>query len=233
MAIVLIFITMFTMSCCKDKSTAPTEPAEYDFIFNFSESTAGWVAGFADYPIGEEDFYELRFERSILPPPLDQNTFSLMISGNNHSDDLFMFLKNKITGIVPNTLYRITFHLEVASQYPENAMGVGGGPGSSVWLKAGATTIEPAPIVRGTYYRMNIDNGNQGGGGEDMIVLSSIGIDGDDFVYTLIQRENEDEAFTAQSDENGDLWLIVGTDSGFESTTTIYYNSINVYLQAM
>ena len=99
-SMVFIFITVFTMSCCKDKSTAPTEPAEYDFVFDFSESTSGWVADFADYPIGEEDFYELRFERSILPPPLDQNTYSYMISGNNHSDDLFMFLKKMVNYII-------------------------------------------------------------------------------------------------------------------------------------
>jgi hypothetical protein len=26
------------------------------------------------------------------------------------------------------------------------------------------------------------------------------------------------------------LWLIIGTDSGFESTTTIYYNSVKIQL---
>jgi len=32
--------------------------------------------------------------------------------------------------------------------------------------------------------------------------------------------------FTATTTESDELWLIVGADSGFEATTTIYYNRI-------
>lgn len=227
--VAILLITILSTNC--NKGTSPSQPTEYTFTFDFSEDTEGWDVEFADYPVGEETFYELSFAHSVLPPPLDQNTYSVMISGNNHSDDLFMYLKKKITGLKSNTEYHVTCQVEVASQYPQSAMGVGGGPGSSVWLKVGATKIEPAPIISGTWYRMNIDKGNQAGGGQDMNVVGSIGIDGDDFVYTLIQRDNEDQSFFVQSDENGGLWLIAGTDSGFEATTTIYYNTISVNLR--
>ena len=225
----ILFVCIISTNC--NKGTSPSQPTEYTFTFDFSEDTEGWNVEFADYPVGEETFYELTFSHSLLPPPLDQNTYSVMISGNNHSDDLFMYLKKKITGLKPDTEYRFTCQVEVASQYPESAMGVGGGPGSSVWLKVGATKIEPARVVSGTWYRMNIDKGNQAGGGQDMNVVGSIGIDGDDFVYTLIQRNNEDQLLVVESDEDGGLWLIVGTDSGFEATTTIYYNIISVNLR--
>ena len=216
------------MGCRKDKSASPAEPTEYTFTFDFSENEEGWIVGFADYPIGEEEFHELGWERCVLPEPLDQNLFSMMITGNNHSDDLFMFFKKQITGVKANTDYEVVIHAEIASQYPESDMGVGGGPGCSVWVKLGASMIEPDPIELNGFYRMNIDTGNQAGGGEQAAMAGSIGIDGDVWVYTLIQRDNEDQPIRIRSDENGELWLIVGTDSGFEATTTIYYNVIEV-----
>ena len=37
---------------------------------------------------------------------------SLFITGNNQSDDLFMFFKRRVTGLQPNGRYRVTFALE-------------------------------------------------------------------------------------------------------------------------
>ena len=224
----IFIVASLVIVSCKDKGTSPVP--DFTFMFDFSESDEGWIAGFADYPVGEEEFYELESERSVLPEPLDQNTFSMKIAGNNHSDDLFMFLKKKITGMEPNTVYDVTLDVEIASQYPASSIGVGGSPGSSVFVKVGATPTEPLPVVDGDYYRMNIDKGSQSDEGQDMVMVGNIGIAGEDFVYTLIRRDNENRPVRAQSDENGDLWLVVGTDSGFESTTTIYYNTIEANL---
>jgi hypothetical protein len=33
-----------------------------------------------------------------------------------------------------------------------------------------------------------------------------------------------------KTDAQGNLWVIVGTDSGFEGTTAVYFQSINVRL---
>ena len=33
------------------------------------------------------------------------------------------------------------------------------------------------------------------------------------------------------SNSTGEIWIIVGTDSGFESTTTIFYNTIKVNIK--
>ena len=52
--------------------------------------------------------------------------------------------------------------------------GVGGAPGESVWIKAGATAIEPLAIRDSSYLRMNIDIGNQSGGGAHAVVLGDI-----------------------------------------------------------
>ena len=54
------------------------------FLFDFQADSQGWEVDFADYPVGEEVFYELQSGHSPLPPPLDFGQGSLSVSGNNH-----------------------------------------------------------------------------------------------------------------------------------------------------
>jgi hypothetical protein len=60
-----------------------------------------------------------------------------------------------------------------------------------------------------------------------MVVIGDFSNDTDQEAYTLKTVSNE-TPFGAETDENGNLWIIIGTDSGFEATTTIYYNSVKV-----
>ncbi|WP_372948670.1 hypothetical protein [Mariniphaga sp.] len=222
-AAIAVLVVLFA---CSDKNLNQPDPVE--FYFDFAQGTDGWTGDFADYPVGEEHFYDLVFEHDTLPEPLDQNQFALKLSGNNHSDDLFMFAKRKVSGLEPNTVYYINFTLEFATNVPDGTMGAGGSPGESVYIKAGATTTEPKKEKDGdNFYRMNIDKNNQSQNGEDMVVIGDFSNDTDLEEYTLKSVSNE-SPFGAATDENGNLWLIIGTDSGFEATTTIYYNSVKV-----
>jgi hypothetical protein len=47
----------------------------------------------------------------------------------------------------PNTNYTVTFDIELASNAPDGSIGIGGSPANSVFLKAGATLIEPLAIA--------------------------------------------------------------------------------------
>ncbi len=142
-----------------------------------------------------------------------------------------MFIKRKIEGLEPNQSYDLKFSIEFATDAAENSVGIGGSPAESVYIKIGATSIEPDKIIDGdNFYRMNIDKGNQSQSGTDMVVIGNFGNGTEDFVYALKILENN-QAFTAQANENGELWLVVGTDSGFEGKTTIYYNKISVELR--
>ena len=62
-----------------------------------------------------------------------------------------------------------------------------------------------------------------------MIVIGDFSNDTDKNVYALKTVTNG-TPFQAKANENGELWLVVGTDSGFEGKTTIYYNRIEVIL---
>lgn len=223
---IAVFAFLMALFACSDKNL--DQPDRVEFYFDFEQGTDEWTGDFSDYPVGMETFYELVFEHDTLPEPLDQNQMALKQSGNNHSDDLFMFIKRKITGLEPEKVYYIDFTIEFATNVADGTMGVGGSPGDSVYLKAGATTVEPKKEKDSkNYYRMNIDKSNQSQSGEDMVVIGDFSNDTDQAVYTLKTVTNE-SPFGVSTDETGSLWIIIGTDSGFEATTTIYYNSVNL-----
>lgn len=201
------------------------------FSFDFEQGAEGWEGGVADFPMDwDEDRLEFAFAHEALPAEVSEEGMGLKLSGRNISDDLFLFTKKQITGLEPNHTYRVTFQVELASKYPESSFGIGGSPGASVYLKAGGAAIEPMPVEEDGDIRMNIDKGNQAQGGEDMVVLGNIGTTGDLETYQLIQRDNLHDPIEITTDSNGSLWLIIGTDSGFEGTTTLYYNSVEVQL---
>ena len=219
-------MALFFFSCDKDDPVSPNQ-----FDYNFQQNMEGWIGDFADYPVGEESFYELEVEHDFLPSPLDQTQGAIRQDGSNRSDDLFMFITKKIEGLEPGRSYDLKFRIEFATDAAQGSVGIGGSPAESVYIKVGATSVEPDKITDSeNFYRMNIDKGNQSQGGTDMVVIGDFGNGTDEFVYTLKTLEN-DQAFTAQTNDNGELWLIVGTDSGFEGKTIIYYHEISVELE--
>ncbi len=205
---------------------------EFQFDYTFEEDQQGWVTDFADLPADyDHAIYELASGWSELPSGLDGN--AIYLSGHNRSDDLFMFLKKQVVGLKPNTTYQVFFSIDLASNTPEGMMGIGGSPGESVYVKAGATTDEPQVITDDQdWLRMNIDKGNQASEGEDMINLGTLAnpnIDLDTFTgeeYAIMTLDNQDRTFTVTTDNDGSVWVIAGTDSGFEGPTSVYYDKI-------
>ncbi|MFM8568577.1 MAG: hypothetical protein ACKOB6_03105 [Candidatus Kapaibacterium sp.] len=193
---------------------------------DFSRDADGWTGDFADYPAGDSLSYRLRFDRVPLPPPLDTSRFSLRIGGDNRSDDLFMFIKRPVTGLQPNSRYDVVFTLTIASNAPTRAVGIGGPPGEAVTVKAGVSTVEPRKTDGSPFYRMNIDKGNQIQPGRDMDTLGHIGVTDTTKAYAHIERTNSSHPFRFTTDSTGAAWLCIGTDSGFEGNTTLYYSGI-------
>ena len=224
----VLTVLLFTLAGC-EKDDNFVEPKE--FTFNFMNNAEGWLGDFADYPNdpGVEDFYELEFSHATLPSPLNTSEGALRQSGNNHSDDLFMFVKKKITGLKPNTNYKIELEIEFATNGASGSLGVGGSQAESVYIKAGASTNEPMKVLDNSdnNYRMNIDKGNQSQDGTNMKLIGNFANGTDLFVYKL-KSLSTTMPINVISNSNGELWVIIGTDSGFEATTTIYYNRITV-----
>lgn len=200
--------------------------------FDFATSASGWSGDFADYPVGEEAFFELAWGWDVLPEGLGGH--GMRMSGNNHSDDLFMFLRRRVAGLRPSTCYRADYRLILATNASTGCIGVGGAPGEAVFVKAGASTVEPVPLIaEDGNYRLNVDKGNQAQGGRDAVVVGDLANGDTDCAnpsYRLKRLANEPGSLDATSDKDGALWLFVGTDSGFEATSTPFYSEIAISL---
>jgi hypothetical protein len=229
--LVMLILLSFALAGC-----ATSYDTEYQFEFEFENDEQGWVTGFADLPADYDPMiYELDSGWGELPSGLEGN--AIFLSGHNRSDDLFMFLKVQVEGLKPDSTYQVEFSIDLASNTPEGLMGIGGSPGESVFVKAGATTQEPEVITDDAgWLRMNIDKGNQASEGKDMINLGTLAnpnIDLDTFTgeeYALMTLTSEDRLFEVIPDGNGIVWLIVGTDSGFEGPTRVYYDKISIQM---
>jgi hypothetical protein len=64
-----------------------------------------------------------------------------------------------------------------------------------------------------------------------MIVLGNFANGTDKNEYILKTVVNP-AIFPCRTTANGELWLVAGTDSGFEGITTIYYNRIEAILSS-
>ncbi|HEU65252.1 MAG TPA: hypothetical protein ENN57_01135 [Chloroflexi bacterium] len=212
--------------------------------FDFCHGAQGWEAGFAEYSPEMEDMMQLEAGIRPLPSELGTECTGYYLQGMNLPDDLFMFLKRRLgpdDGVVPNQKYRLKYTLVFASNEPTGAIGIGGSPGESVYLKAGACPIEPEVYLDPelNYYRMNVDKaeGNTGSGeAASMVGHIANGLRADKITdwenrpYVSVKR-NHVHTYTATASPDGELWLLVGTDSGFEGLTGIYYQHIEVTLK--
>ncbi|MDQ3018123.1 MAG: hypothetical protein M3R25_15535, partial [Bacteroidota bacterium] len=165
------------------------------YTFDFSEDQQDFEGGVSDFAVAQSGQHEFTFENKYFQPPLDTLKLAQYISGINPSDDLFMYMKRQITGLQPNTTYRVTFVVEFASIYPTNGIGVGGAPGESVTMKAGLTLIEPDTMIinkGGPFVTMNIDKGNQTQPGADMDTIGHVGVNDTTSVWAEKTNHNVD-----------------------------------------
>ena len=196
--------------------------------YDFSNSTHGWEGDFADYPVEDSVAYELKFDHSSHPESLGAEK-SLVLSGNNLGDNLFMFVKKKITHLKPVTDYTLSFEVEFASDVPKDSVAVGGSPGQTIYLKAGGSGEEPQKIEVYGYFRMNIDKGGQSTRGQDMVVLGDIATFYDSSPLTFDKRSNA-ISFKAKTNQKGELWVIIATDSTGKGATIVYFKQITILL---
>jgi len=227
----VMFVVLGALMAAVARAAPPAADAVYRY--DFANGSRGWTADFADYPAGEEAFYELAYGFARLPATLAADRFALVLSGNNHSDDLCMFLRREIGGLEPDTDYRVYFRVTLASNAPKDAVGIGGPPGESVFVKAGVSLERPAadPQTR----LLNIDKGQQANPGADAVVLGHIGVDTPVEAprYRYKTLHNFDTGFEFRTDASGKAWLLFATDSGFEGSTRLFVVSYGAWFDRL
>ena len=208
--------------------TAAAKETNTGVGFDFNQNDGGFTPIFSDYPNeqGVEEFYELRSGHEEVP--IADAGKGLFLSGNNHSDDLFMGYFKELSGLAPETEYQFTVRFKLATNVENDMIGIGGAPGESVFVKCGVASEEPENSLDSlNHFRLNIDKGSQSTGGADMIVVGNL-------AKKEINRPGEYEfneietKVIARTDEAGTAYLVIGTDSGFEGVTSYYLDDISV-----
>ncbi len=207
--------------------------------YDFRDGAQGWRGKFADYLASQKPTYDLESGIRRLPSNIGSGT-GFFLSGDNHSDDLLMYLTRELgpaDGIEAGRTYQVQFDIRFASNAVGGGIGVGGSEGDSVYLKAGATPTRPA-IIRDEegIDRLNVDHGQQATSGTAASVVDSIAnglepavdVDAPKPYVSLRRSHVHGPLITASAD--GKLHLIVGTESGYEAVTAIYFQSIRVAL---
>lgn len=214
---------------------------EKNIHYSFESTSQKWLGDFTDYPQNNETFYQLAWGWENLPITQENAspklfTKGIFLAGNNHSDDLFMFIKTPIQGLEPNSFYKVTLSVKLATNVPEGLSGIGGSPGESVTLKVGASTIEPTKVNRNGFYFLNVDKGNQTNGGKNAVVVGNLAnplVNQENPRFEIKEVNNLNQPIITQSDNQGQLWVFLGTDSGFEGTSKYYIGEVDVYLQQL
>jgi hypothetical protein len=223
----LVIILLLVLPSCDSDSVKGVEI--FSETYDFARAQNEWVAGFSDFPTGDSAAYELKY--GYTEEPLSGQK-SLMITGKNLNRDLFMFYKRKLAGFRPDTEYILTFEVQVSTDMKVALAGTN----ESVYLKVGATAHEPKAVIDDGQYVMNLDKGNGSVGGQDMLTIGDIApTTTSSSGYTLVSRSNAEIYSTpciVRTGSSGELWLIMGTDSGYEGTTTLYYTKVSVIFSA-
>ncbi len=217
-------------------TTSPSGGA-VTLVDDFENGSDGWASDMSDFSEATrpDDFLS---ETGSAPPDMDAEDGFVHLAATNTSDDVFMYLRRQVgpdDGLEPSTGYEVDYTVEFASDAPTGCAGIGGPPGEAVWLKVGASSEEPVPVNREGDVRLSVDKGNQSQGGSAAVIAGDIAngipceeaLDSEEAPYAMVERSAGVEATT---DAEGSLWLFVGTDSGFEGRTSIYYDRIEVVL---
>ena len=208
--------------------------------FDFGTGAHGWAADVADYPIsvGPSISFEAGLRRLPDTAPRGSTGTAFLLSSYNTPDDLFTFMKRQIggrAGLLPLQDYDVRYQMRFLSDAPSGCFGIGGAPGESVYLKAGGSATEPNPVRIGGDIELNLPKGDQAQPGGVLSVAGDVanGIPCEEvsseqpLPLGLVERE---VSHVVRTDRGGHLWLLIGTDSGYEGATTLYFQTIEVTL---
>lgn len=217
--------TMLTWACDKGEVSS-----NVSVVSSFENGFDGWSVDLAEYNTFM-DSSTIEFKYGIEKIPSDSTKKGLRVQSHNRSDDMFMYAKKKITGLDSKKTYEVFFDIELGTYYHANSVGIGGSPGSSVYVKAGASSKEPTRYLEGDFYKFSLDKGNQLEGGKELVTIGDASNGLSEAGFKVVNRNNTSKLVSVKPNEKGEIWLCVGTDSGFEGLSVFYYDKITVLVR--
>lgn len=211
-------------------SPTPTPtPSSRSISFSFQDDIAGWESGYSDYTKGQEELIAFESGYRQVPEPLASRS-GFLLSSYNVADDVFMYITRRVGSLEPNTRYRVEVDVTFATNVPRGCAGIGGAP-DAVHMKVGASDLKPANIPKSSegpeYLSINVDKGDQAQSGTEVVAIGTVGKAEESTTcnnepYELKSLATGEEGPIVTTDAQGRLWLVIGTESGFEGETAIY-----------
>ena len=227
-AILILFI-----GCSDISDKDAMQNADLISTFDFESANQQWLGGISDYPADYKDSSEYVVRstntqyasNSILPGT------GLSISADNPHGELFYFFKRKIHGLNANKKYKLDFEFLLLSQLTNGAS-----PGNSedIFLKIGAVNFEPKLTKvklneKDEFVTLNVDKGETNKDrGSDLANVGSI----KKFTSAtpeVVSGNTFDIPIDVTADGSGEIWLIIGVDSGIKNHLTFSMVAVTIY----
>jgi hypothetical protein len=253
----VLALSLYSCNNDEDTITDPVGNEGVELNYDFESDDEGWNAALAEFPVDEEDLYEFEVEQTT--SPVDDEEGALLLSASNPNGNLFMYASKQISGLEPSTQYKVSYSLNVTSSVvvdttgfvidttgvdtdttgvDSDTTGVGDDNddlfvtlNDTVVIKAGAVSEEPVTEANQDNFLklIGISIGEPGSDGADLVVIGSFAADTTDVGFTE-ETVSTTTPISVITNEDGDLWLLVGTET-FGNKTEIYFNSINVVIE--
>lgn len=235
--LIILTSAVIMLQCSLSDSESPGQTLYSTSVFESDPD--GWEAGFADFTLYNEDTIRAGYEHtSFTTAGGYQTVTAVKQSGYAVDGDLFIFIKNKIGGLEPNSNYKIGFNLEFYVQlnedYPENIFDEQHGS----FLKAGAFENEPRVDTVVNFENSGLsrvltdfDKGDNHTVGDQMIYLGKVTHTRQDEAPVVMNGSSLTQPISAKSDDEGFVWVLVGLDANLPIYQSIYYSYIMIQFQ--
>ena len=233
--ITLLLSLIFLQACLNDDDLNDngTDPS-FIFSYNFEGGQGEWIDGFTEYPLSKEDSLMISSEFTVVPSTITVADSLLRLSVIDTEGELFSFLKIQIEDLTPSTVFDVELEIELAAENLD-AAGTTYTDDMKVHVKAGVFENEPL-IVDGdsidfgyTTYVLDIDKGNGTDAGDDMVFLGTFDMPEPRASTPITRGNNSGKLLRASTDADGNMWLLIGTDSETKMHQAFYYSRVTVF----
>jgi len=180
-----------------------------------------------------------RLQSGIFPLPDGLKGFGYLVQGTNHSDDLDMYLVRRFgpqQGFRPHSNYQIQVTVDLAGDAPRNAIGTGGDPElhvQAVLVTGFVPTRFKVDSENWVRHLKPLENFSRALVATNGVCDASDAATEDrcDLQTRIpfeLKKGKPSSVLNVRTDSSGRFWLMVGTHSGFESFTGIYYTRIQM-----
>lgn len=216
-------------------ATPSPSPQSVRLDYRFVGEENGWWGNYLSAVLDSRD--DVSFESGFVEEFNEDGLSGLLLSGRRTDGELFMYIWRELTpadGLIPQAAYRVSYRMAFYSDLPS------GCPDelSAAWLKAGASDIEPIPYVDPDLLGAPLDKGQGSQSGRALSVVADgleNGLDcrSDGATRPLARLLRVHELEPVWTNENGQLWLVVGVESDISEHIMLVFERIEVSLEPL